>query len=478
MGGGGDMVTCPICGKSVRTAEADEHVDSCLASPQLAFDSLDTPVTEETELVKRNKKVVSFSSDTKAEETKSVAVASPVATVSVSSPSATSSNSNSSANPSFGFYGDQLNEYNYLAMLEQRKKQEEADRLLAQRLQEELERETQSALSRTAVAATSPLVVTSTSSSSRASAPTIRASDYIDQEELEKEARDRILALVLQAEEQDSREAAAKAAKEREKRDKEVAEQLQRIQQEEERKRLQRDKEIAEELARKQREAERLREESKKFDSAVELIRDEVVALEEEKKKLAEEVEKLRKKTEKIDLSVGEIRYPDTWDMSYESDCSLVDVARGTNEWKRIQKAFAQTCNKYISRIQRNQNKKLYKWYWLRKEEMKRENYGFANEGWAFHGSRSNAYNTIVNEGFDHRLANLNGALGAGIYFSDQASYSLNFASNKFLSSLHRSAFPSFLTRNLPPQQTLVLSHRQGRSWTWIFWFEKTSHQV
>jgi len=253
MGGGGEMVACPICGKSIRSSEADKHVDACLsAGPQLAFDLPSPDRTEEVQLVKKKKKAVHFAEEkSPAKEPVSNANRSVVtATPSSPSPSAASL---VSSNP-FDI-PDEANELSYFSLLEQRKKQEEADRLLAQRLQEELERETQSTALRTPVAATANTAVvigrpaaatssTSSTSSSSAAASAYNWADQVEDEELEKEARDRILALVLQAEEQDSREARMRELKEREKRDKEIAEQLNRIQQEEERKRVQRDKEV------------------------------------------------------------------------------------------------------------------------------------------------------------------------------------------------------------------------------------------
>jgi len=46
-----------------------------------------------------------------------------------------------------------------------------------------------------------------------------------------------------------------------------------------------------------------------------------------------------------------------------------------------------------------------------------------------FHGSRNQAYQIIITEGFDHRVANMGGAIGAGTYFATHASYSKNYTS-------------------------------------------------
>ena len=37
------------------------------------------------------------------------------------------------------------------------------------------------------------------------------------------------------------------------------------------------------------------------------------------------------------------------------------------------------------------------------------------NELMLYHGSRAQAYHIIITEGFDHRVANMGGAIGAGM---------------------------------------------------------------
>jgi len=46
-----------------------------------------------------------------------------------------------------------------------------------------------------------------------------------------------------------------------------------------------------------------------------------------------------------------------------------------------------------------------------------------------FHGSRANAYDIILNEGFDHRVAAMSGAIGAGIYFATSSATSSGYVS-------------------------------------------------
>jgi len=61
--------------------------------------------------------------------------------------------------------------------------------------------------------------------------------------------------------------------------------------------------------------------------------------------------------------------------------------------------------------------------------EAKNKNVG-ANEKYVFHGSRNDAYNIILKEGFDHRVANMGGAIGAGVYFAHSSATSQSYVGN------------------------------------------------
>jgi len=51
-----------------------------------------------------------------------------------------------------------------------------------------------------------------------------------------------------------------------------------------------------------------------------------------------------------------------------------------------------------------------------------------------FHGSRAGAYEPILKSGFDHRVSNMGGSIGAGTYFASHASYSKDYTTeNKLL---------------------------------------------
>jgi hypothetical protein len=51
-------------------------------------------------------------------------------------------------------------------------------------------------------------------------------------------------------------------------------------------------------------------------------------------------------------------------------------------------------------------------WYWLKRNEIGKKNKNNPNEQRLFHGSRNNAYDIILKGGFDHRVANMGGAIG------------------------------------------------------------------
>jgi len=81
-----------------------------------------------------------------------------------------------------------------------------------------------------------------------------------------------------------------------------------------------------------------------------------------------------------------------------------------------------------MTELERIQNKTLWTWYFLKRKEIEAKN-GDANEKHLFHGSRNDAYDVIMKDGLDHRVANLGGAIGAGIYFAPDASTSSGYVS-------------------------------------------------
>eukprot|EP00803_Ostreobium_quekettii_P010434 evm.model.scf_4.3 EVM.evm.TU.scf_4.3 scf_4:99448-108868(-) len=75
--------------------------------------------------------------------------------------------------------------------------------------------------------------------------------------------------------------------------------------------------------------------------------------------------------------------------------------------------------------VQRVQNQRLWEKYCARSSEIREAaGDGGVNERPLFHGSDMASLETITRDGFDIRVANLNGAMGAGAYFSESSSYS------------------------------------------------------
>lgn len=98
-----------------------------------------------------------------------------------------------------------------------------------------------------------------------------------------------------------------------------------------------------------------------------------------------------------------EIQYPAYWQPQTEK-CQLFDVPPNSSEFKSIEDRFHSLLKESvkITEIKRNQNQILWKWYQLRKQEII-DARGTANEKFLFHGSKRNAYSTILEEGFDIR---------------------------------------------------------------------------
>lgn len=323
----------------------------------------------------------------------------------------------------------------YLQLLAHKRKQEEEDFLVAKRIQEELER-----TGVTNVAKESCRVVRFQDESPSPNPAPVRrehgvrtlndATNYVSDIELawrmsQEEAKrlaeeakrkqefDQAVALAILAEEQEARERRAKEKKEREERDRKLAE------------------EIAEKLRLKEERARIEAEQSRQFNQVVRAIQDEVSRVEEEKRLLEEELETLRQERQhKEEL---EVVYPSYWHPRQYGEYQVYEVYPGSDEWNEVATQFHRAGQRLrVTNIQRVQNKHLYKMYSLCKEAMQKKNRSNP-ERWLFHGSRTNAYDTIKKEGFDARVANLNGAIGAGVYFSSDLTTSLGYSSNNKL---------------------------------------------
>ena len=75
-----------------------------------------------------------------------------------------------------------------------------------------------------------------------------------------------------------------------------------------------------------------------------------------------------------------------------------------------------------ILKIDKIKNKRLWKRYQHRKNEIKEENHSHENERLLFHGSPF--LSSIIEKGFDERHAYIGGMFGAGIYFAENSSKS------------------------------------------------------
>jgi hypothetical protein len=119
-----------------------------------------------------------------------------------------------------------------------------------------------------------------------------------------------------------------------------------------------------------------------------------------------------------------EIEFPLYWEPQ-ENDHKLFLVTVDSLEYNSIVDRFHETVpHGKIKKIQRNQNRcvfnkekikcvlrRLWMWYLLKKQDIAKK-CGNANEKFLFHGSRRDAYDIILREGLDHRVAELGGAIG------------------------------------------------------------------
>jgi len=101
---------------------------------------------------------------------------------------------------------------------------------------------------------------------------------------------------------------------------------------------------------------------------------------------------------------------------------------------------------------------RLWRWYFLFKQETCDKNFGDANEKLVWHGTDINNIDDIVKNGFDFRLARESGALGSGIYFAASACTSLSYIKNGYRMLLCRTVLGKTTQghRNLrrPPEKS------------------------
>ena len=130
-----------------------------------------------------------------------------------------------------------------------------------------------------------------------------------------------------------------------------------------------------------------------------------------------------------------DVAYPPTWQQPFERT-QIVPLERGSAEYKRVERlALSQQLKgkhtyvkgKLIIRsISRVQSPHVWEQYAMRRAVIASENEGNPEERLLWHGTC--VPHVITKEGFDPRVANLEGMFGAGVYFADKSTKSLRYA--------------------------------------------------
>ncbi len=107
-------------------------------------------------------------------------------------------------------------------------------------------------------------------------------------------------------------------------------------------------------------------------------------------------------------------------------ECSIYNISSNKQEWKDVEMKFKKTMkNANIEKIQRIQNRKLWRVFSIEMEDIKIKNSGNANLKNMFHGTNKTDPEMIYQseEGFNVNYAN-EGLWGKAIYFAENSSYS------------------------------------------------------
>jgi len=218
---------------------------------------------------------------------------------------------------------------------------------------------------------------------------------------------------------------------------------------------LRRDELMAKELFNREKEEEEAKKRKKDLEASDAAL---AKALK-EKDDLEAELERLRRDTSAMTIvdspfTVGANKLPKFWIKKQSSSIMSYEVYPGTEEWNKAMDPFFASIgvpiyggyarykaspfshfggsypyyNKGVNvvKVTRNQNLKLWTYYTLKAQEIASKN-GTSNELWLYHGSRAGAYDTILRDGFDIRVASMSGAYGAGVYFATSASTSRGY---------------------------------------------------
>jgi len=170
-------------------------------------------------------------------------------------------------------------------------------------------------------------------------------------------------------------------------------------------------------------------EENRKYNNTSVDADAQIARLMHEKQELEQRLIEAQNMPKEAVIDVAAVDYPDYW-YQQNTPFQSFDVPKGGDEWNRVQIRFQQGLpGTHITRIERIQNKNLWLWFYLKRKELEAKNSSSkgSNEKYVFHGSRANAYDIILKEGFDHRVAHMGGAFGAGIYFAESSQTSSGY---------------------------------------------------
>ena len=129
-------------------------------------------------------------------------------------------------------------------------------------------------------------------------------------------------------------------------------------------------------------------------------------------------------------LASEKLAYPSHWEHQ-DSNCMLKMVSQGTAEWIRVKQQMTEPCfPTRILRIERIQNRWLWKAYDQSRKRVSDKTNGQLYEKELFHGTRMTRPIKIYNseQGFDNRLSSRAGLWGEGAYFAVRAKYSDGYA--------------------------------------------------
>lgn len=106
-----------------------------------------------------------------------------------------------------------------------------------------------------------------------------------------------------------------------------------------------------------------------------------------------------------------------------------VPLDPGSQEHQNVERKFQATASALkVVKIERVQNKYLYRAYMAMKQKMDKDVKG-SNERMLFHGTDGKNVGKIMSDGFNRSLSGVHGTcLGHGVYFARDASFSVNYA--------------------------------------------------